>query len=60
MTMRFLSRWRKDLALAAFAASLLVAQPILLEAQKCGDENHYHDGADHCDSGGDSCTVVCP
>lgn len=50
----------KEIALAVVALGLVAVQPRLLDAQTCNsDKNHYHSGADHCDSGGSDCTVVC-
>jgi hypothetical protein len=52
--------WRSELFAMALGVGLLVSAPTLLQAQTCdSDENHYHSGADHCDSGGSGCTVVC-
>lgn len=60
MLRNFVGRWHKELFALSFGVGLLVSTPTLLQAQKCNsDENHYHSGAGHCDSGGSGCTVVC-
>lgn len=57
---QYIGKWRTELCVLALGFGLLVANPSLVRAQTCdSDENHYHSGADHCDSGGGGCTVVC-
>jgi hypothetical protein len=57
---QFVGNWRSELFVLALGVALLVSSPSLLQAQTCdSDKNHYHSGADHCDSGGSGCSVVC-
>lgn len=52
--------WRIEVLALSMGVALLLSAPTMLQAQTCNsDENHYHSGADHCDSGGAGCTVVC-
>lgn len=60
MLRMFVGNWRNELFAVGLGVGLIVSTPSLLQAQKCNsDENHYHSGAGHCDSGGTGCTVVC-
>lgn len=54
--------WRGEIVALALGVGLLISAPTLVQASACnpGDQNHLHSGADHCDSGGSGCTVVCP
>lgn len=61
MLRKFIGNWRNELFALGLGVGILVSTPTLLQAQTCNsDANHYHSGADHCDSGGEGCTVVCP
>jgi hypothetical protein len=52
--------WKKEVLLALVAFGLFAIPAARVDAQNCNsDNNHYHSGADHCDSGGSGCTVVC-
>ncbi len=53
--------WSKEALLVLVGTALLAAAPSAVFALKCtpGDNYHIHAGADHCDSGGSGCTVVC-
>jgi hypothetical protein len=52
--------WNRELVLALVGLGLFAISPARVDAQECNsDKNHYHSGADHCDSGGSDCTVVC-
>jgi hypothetical protein len=52
--------WRGEIVALALGVGLLISAPSLVQAQTCNsDENHYHSGANHCDSGGSGCSVVC-
>lgn len=52
--------WRAEIVALALGVGLLISAPSLVQAQTCdSDQNHYHSGAGHCDSGGSGCSVVC-
>jgi hypothetical protein len=57
---QFVTAWSKETLLALIGVGLLAVAPLSLQAQNCdSDENHYHDGADHCDADREGCYVVC-
>ena len=52
--------WKSEVVLALVALGLFAIPPARVDAQTCNsDVNHYHSGADHCDSGGSDCYVIC-
>ena len=55
-----LGSWHKELLVLFIGMSVLALAPAAFASEcKPGTDYHYHDGADHCDSGGAGCEVVC-